>query len=152
MSDPISPVERADRLSRSRARMLPVLAILLITQPGAFLSDAGQAAAVQAVDVVKLSAWVVMAAVILLFLVTGGGWIQSREVRALLNDESTRANRTAALVAGFVVAMATAIVCYVVAVYEPTPARTAIHVIVTTGLAAALFRFAALERRAHRAG
>jgi len=149
MSDAI---DRADKLSRRRARLFPVLAILLITQQATFLNTATHGLPLRTVDMVKISAWVVLVLVLLGALVTGGAWFRGREMRELLNDEVTRANRAAALSAGFVVAAVTGVVCYVVATYEQTDARVAAHVIVSTGLAAALLRFGALERRAHRLG
>jgi len=145
-------IDRADRLSRRRARLFPVLAILLITQQASCINTVAQGLPLRAVDAVKISAWVLLVFGLLVALVTGGGWFRGREMRELLNDDVTRANRAAALSAGFVVAVLTGVVCYVVAMYEPTDARIAVHVIVSTGLAAALLRFGALERRAHRLG
>ena len=142
-------IEKADRLGRKRARALPALAILLITQQTTFFTDASEDPT-RAVDWVHLGGWVALTLVILLLLTHGGGWIQSREVRALMNDEVTRENRRKALAQGFIIAMATTIVCFAVTFFEEVPVRTALHVIATTGLAGALLRFAALERRAHR--
>src|SRR5690349_15599936 len=82
--------EKAEYLTKQRARMLPVLAILLITQQGAFLSSTDDG---RTVDHVKIAAWVVMAAVVLLALVTGGGWAFPKQVRDLANDESTQLHR-----------------------------------------------------------
>jgi hypothetical protein len=41
---------------------------------------------------------------------------------------------------------------YFVVQFEPVSARETIHLLVTVGIAAALLRFAFLERRAHRDG
>ena len=143
-----SAIEKADRLGRKRARVLPVLAILLITQQTTFFTDRAAQPA-RMVDWVHLGAWVGLTLVILLLLTHGGGWFRSREVRALMNDEVTRENRRQALAQGFVIAMATTVVCFVVSFFEEVQVRTALHVISSTGLAGALLRFAALERRAH---
>jgi hypothetical protein len=146
-----SNVEEADRLSRRRARMLPVLAIIFITQQAAYFSDRfeGAGAAVRAVDHVKIGAWVILSVVLLLALTTGGFWFKSREVRALLDDEVTRAHRAAALQLGFIVTMIAAFAIYLLIQFEPMSARDSIHLLVTIGIATALVRFGMLERRAH---
>src|SRR5690242_12338010 len=127
MSDTI---EQADKLSRRRARLFPILAIMLITQQLSFLTTAEHGLPLRSVDMLKISAWVVLVLVLLAALVTGGGWFRGREVRELMNDELTRENRRKALSIGFIVAIVTGVVCYVTATYEATDARYAIHVIV----------------------
>ncbi len=136
--------ETADRLARRRARVFPVLAILFITQQTAYFASEGGSA----VDRVKLGAWLVMSVVLLLGLATGGGWLRSSQVRALLNDETTRAHRQSGIVNGFYAAMATCIVVYLVTPWHPVSAIRAVHVIFSVGVGAALIRFGALERRA----
>lgn len=150
----MSDVETADRLGRRRARMLPVLAIIFLTQQAAYVSDRfdGAGAAVRTVDHVKIAAWLVLSAVLLLWLVTSGFWFKSRPVRALLEDDVTRANRAAAMKLGFITTMLGAFALFFVDQFEPVSARDAIHLIVTIGIATALLRFGLLERRAHRGG
>ena len=143
-----SHAEKADRLSRRRARMLPILALFFITQQASFFIEGSGGSAERAVDHVKLGAWLVLSLVLLAALWTGGFWLQKREVRDLMDDEVTRAHRAAALSIGFLVAMLTAIALYVVDMFEPMSSRMAIHLIVTFGIAAALIRFGLLERRA----
>lgn len=143
-----SHAEKADRLSRRRARMLPILALFFITQQASFFIEGSGGSAERAVDHVKLGAWLVLSLVLLAALWTGGFWLQKREVRDLMDDEVTRAHRAAALSIGFLVAMLTAIALYVVDLFEPMTSRMAIHLIVTFGIAAALIRFGLLERRA----
>ena len=138
--------EEAERLSRRRARMMPFLALILITQQGAFAVAADSPR--RSVDYMTLGAWLLLAGVILAALVTGGFWLKPRPVRDLMDDDVTKANRASALALGFVLSMATAMVLYVVNFVEEVPAGIAIHVIVTCGLAAAMFRFGLLERRA----
>ena len=138
--------EEAERLSRRRARMMPFLALILITQQGAFAVAADSPR--RSVDYMTLGAWLLLAGVILAALVTGGFWLKPRPVRDLMDDDVTKANRASALALGFVLSMATAMVLYVVNFVEEVPAGIAIHVIVTFGLAAAMFRFGLLERRA----
>lgn len=141
-----SHVDRADRLSRRRARMLPALGIFFLTQQFAFFS---RPVTDRMVDHVRLGAWVVMTAALLLALTTGGGWLRGREVRELMNDEVTRAHRAAALSFGFVAAIVAAMLLYV---FEPAlrfDVFEVIHLIVSAGMVAALVRFGMLERRAH---
>jgi hypothetical protein len=147
----LSTVEKAERLSRKRAHMLPFLAIIYLTQQATFF--AGDAPPdVRAVDHVKVGAWLVLSLVLVLAIATNGFWFQSREVRVLIDDENTRANRSAAMTVGFVAAMLASILLYLIDQFDPITARAAIHVILSFGLAAALVRFGMLERRAHGDG
>ena len=147
MPDSSSPAETADRLNRRRARILPVLAAFMLIQQATFFGASG---GVRSVDMVRNSAWIVLAAVIVATLVTGGYWLQSREVRRLIDDEVTQANRSSALAWGFTVAMIAAIGLFALESFGPGQATTreAIHIIVTAGLATALLRFGYVERRA----
>ena len=147
----ISDVEKAERLSRKRAQMLPFLAVIYISQQATFFaSDAPPG--VRSVDHVKIGAWLVLSLVLLLALVTNGYWFHRKEIRALMNDEVTQANRSRAMTAGFIFAMAGAMGLYFFNQFEPFTAREAIHIILSLGLGAALVRFGMLERRAHRVG
>jgi hypothetical protein len=145
-----SDIEMADRLSRRRARMLPFLAILFLTQQAAYFAEPD--AGMRAVDHVKVGAWLVLSLVLLLLLATGGSWIRPKRVRALMDDEVARANRAEAFRIGFLATMAGAIILYFVSQFEPMSGRLAIHILVTIGIAAALLRFGFLERRAHKDG
>lgn len=140
---------KAEHLSERRARVLPVLACLLIAQQASYFS-AGWGD--RAVDHVRIAAWLVLSIVILLMLITGGGWIYPRRVRALANDEATRAHRDRAFRAGFVASMVACIAIYFLTFFEQVGARTAVHVVMTAGLAVTLMWFAVLERRAHASG
>ena len=144
-------IESADRLSRRRARMFPLLAMLFLVQQASYLSARIEDGA-RTVDTVKISAWLVLSVVLLVALMTGGAWLRSRAVRELLNDEVTRANRLDALRAGFVATMVAGIGAYFVTMFEPVTGRDSIHLMMTVGIAAALLRFGQLERRAHRDG
>jgi len=147
----LSTIEKAERLSRRRARMLPFLAVIYLTQQATFF--AGEAPeGVRSVDHVKFGAWLVLSLVLLLAIATNGFWFQPREIRTLINDENTQANRAKAMVAGFVAAMLGAMALYLINQVEPVTAKMAIHVILSLGLGAALVRFGMLERRAHRNG
>jgi heme/copper-type cytochrome/quinol oxidase subunit 2 len=143
--------EQADRLSRRRARMLPFLAIIYLTQQVSFFTDQ-HGTMDRAVDHVKLSAWVILTLMLLVALATKGFWFRSRELRNMIDDETTRAHRREALQWGFIFSTLTAIALYFVTMMEPVGAREAIHIIVSIGMAAALVRFGALERRALKDG
>ena len=150
MTQSHSDFETAERLSRRRARALPALAVIFIAQQVTFLSGTPPLAAARTVDVVRLSAWVFLSLVLLSALWSNGFWFRSRAVRDLLDDEATRAHRSAAMSLGFLSAVLTAITLYVVSMVDPMPVRDALHLVITAGIAVALMRFAYLERRAHR--
>lgn len=146
-----SIAQRAEKMSKRRSRMLPVVAVLYLGQQFSYFS-ATHAEAMRTVDHVRVSAWIALSAVLLMMIVTGGGWIYPKAVRDLANDEGTRANRLEGIQAGFVVAMLAGIGLYFVSLFEPLAGREAVHIIMSLGLAAALIRFGMLERRAHRDG
>ena len=143
--------QEADYLSRRRARMLPILAVIYLTQQASYFSQF-HGEAVRPVDHVKIGAWVILSLVLLAALTTKGFWLRSREIRDMIDDETTRAHRGDALGWGFVFSILTAIALYFLAMFEPMDSREAIHLIVSLGIPAALVRFGMLERRAHRDG
>jgi hypothetical protein len=146
-----SDIETADRLSRRRARALPIFAVLFISQQASFFAARIEDGA-RSVDHVKIAAWLVLSIVMLLLLTSGGFWFKPKPVRKLLDDDVTRANRADALRLGFLAAMAAGIATYVLTLVETVTGREAVHVIMTAGIAAALLRFGWLERRAHGDG
>jgi hypothetical protein len=143
-----SHADTAERLSRRRARMLPALASLLIIQQAAYF--AGQSGRIDRwVDWVGLGTWALLSVVILMAIVTGGFWLRSAPVRALLDDEGTRAARADAAKLGFMLAILAAIGLHVLSAFEAVSAREALQLVISIGLITALIRFAFLERRAH---
>ena len=146
-----SVAEKAEFLSRRRARTLPVLAVVYLAQQGSYFS-ALQSPTHTSSYTFRISAWLVLSAVLLAALATKGFWLQPREVRDLIDDEHTRANRLDALRLGFIFAMLTGMSVYFLDQFEPLTAGAAAHLILTFGLGAALIRFGMLERRAHRDG
>lgn len=146
MSVQPTDAEVAERLGRRRTRVFPVLALFFIIQQTAYWSNPPSG---RAVDQVRVGAWVVMAVVMLLVAITGGFWWRSKTVRAMLNDEQTKANRAAAMSAAFIASMAAAIVLYVLQGVLQYSAGEAIHLIVSAGLITLLVRFAKLEQRGH---
>jgi hypothetical protein len=145
-----SDIETADRLTRRRARMLPFLALIFVTQQISYFVEAD--ARVRMVDHVKVGAWLLLSVVLLLALATGGFWLKPRNVRALMDDEVTRANRAEAFRIGFLITMAAGIALYFLDQFAPMSGRETIHILVTVGIATALIVFGALERRALRDG
>jgi uncharacterized membrane protein len=146
---PMSVAEKAEFLSNRRARMLPALAVIFLAQQATFfsqLSGSGQVSAEKA----KISAWLVLSALLLAGLATKGFWLERKEVRDLIDDENTRANRNEAMVWGFLFSMGTAIAVYVLTMFDTVTGREAVHIVMSLGIATAILRWGALERRAHR--
>ncbi len=144
-----SVAERAEFLSRRRARTLPALAVIYLAQQGSYFS-ALQSPTHTSSYSFRISAWLILSAVLLAALVTKGFWFQPRQVRDLIDDEHTKANRLDALRIGFIFAMLAGMAVYFVDQFEPLTAAAAAHLILTFGLGSALIRFGLLERRAHR--
>jgi hypothetical protein len=147
-----SDLAEAERLGRRRARALPAFALLFVIQQAAFYTANEPARLVRPVDFIRTGGWLALTLVLLAGLWTGGFWFRRREVRALMDDEVTRAHRADALSLGFLATILAAVVYYLVGVFEPTGARDALHGVVTVGIAVALLRFAMLERRALKDG
>lgn len=146
---PMSVAEKADYLSRRRARMLPALAVIFLSQQASFFSQMSGSGHVSA-EKAKISAWLVLSVVLLFGLATKGFWLERKEVRDLIDDENTRANRNEAMRWGFLFAMGSAIAVYILTMVELVTGREAIHIVMSFGIAAALLRWGILERRAHR--
>jgi hypothetical protein len=145
MSDQTSNADLADRLARRRARIMPVLAFFFLIQQTAYFSHPLTG---RAVDHVRLTAWMAMSLVIILVVTTGGFWFRKPEVRAMIDDEVTRANRASAMNSAFVSSMLTAILLYGLQGAVELTAAQSIHYIVSAGLVTVLLRFSILERRA----
>jgi hypothetical protein len=145
-----SDIDIADRLSRRRARLLPVLAILFCS--GQAIYALGPRSPSPTVDQLKVGAWLLWAATLLFLLATGGGIFRSREVRALMDDETTRQHRGRAYAVGFWIAVAVSMGIYLLTAFDGVKPRESIHVIVTAAIFGALMTFGILEHRAHRDG
>ena len=142
-----SDVERADRISRRRARIFPVLGIYFIAGQAVFFRHTDASTRVAQV---KISAWLVWALVLLVAFAFAGGHFRGKAVRALVEDEVSRANRAKGYEAGFWAAAVAAIALYVTNMFEPVSGRDAIHLILTALVGAAMIRFGTLERRSLR--
>jgi hypothetical protein len=142
----IADVEKAERLSRSRARIFAVQGVLFVSWQALYFG--GRAAdRVRTIQQVKISAWLVTAILLLFLLASGGMLIRGRKVRGLLNDELTRSHRARACVFGFWAAMASAILLYAIDMFEPLAARDTIHIIMSAAIGVGLMTFSFLERR-----
>jgi hypothetical protein len=144
-----TPVEIADQYSRKRAVGVAVAtAVFVAVQMGArpFFASGPDTATLATPHVM----WAINAVALLLLLATGGGLLNSRRIRSLVNDEVARGNYRTAVVAGYWVAMATAMGLYVLPIFDSFGNREAVFVIVTPSIAVALLSFAWLEYRAHR--
>jgi hypothetical protein len=147
-----SDFDQAERLSGRRARALPALAVMFIAQQATFLAQSPPLETARVVDLLRLSAWVALSLILLAALWTNGFWFRRKAVRALLDDEATRAHRADAMSLGFALATLAAIALYIASMIDAVPVRLALHLIVTAGIGAAVMRFGFLERRAHRVG
>ena len=146
---PMGVAEKAEYLSKRRARMLPALAVIFLSQQATFFSQMSGGEHVSAEEA-KISAWLVLSVVLLAGLATKGFWLERKEVSDLVDDENTRANRNEAMRWGFLFAMGTAIGVYILTMFDTVTGREATHIIMSFGIAAAILRWGMLERRAHR--
>jgi len=146
---PMGVAEKAEYLSKRRARMLPALAIIFLSQQATFFSQMTGGEHVSA-EKAKISAWLVLSVLMLFGLATKGFWLEPREVRDLIDDENTRANRNEAMRWGFLFGMGSAIAVYVLTMFEVVTGREAVHIVLSFGIAAAILRWGVLEKRAHR--
>src|SRR3982751_3658015 len=117
--------ERAESLSKRRARMLPALAVIFLSQQVTFFSQMSGGEHVSA-EKAKISAWLVLSAVMLFALAPKGFWLEPKEVRDLVDDENTRANRNEAMRLGFLFAMGTAIGIYILTMFDTVTGREAV--------------------------
>ncbi len=94
--------------------------------------------------------WAINAILLLALLATGGGLLNKREISILVNDEVSRENYRTSVVAGFWVAMTTAMGLYFYPPFQTFSASGAIYVIVTVSIVVSLLSCSFLELRAHR--
>lgn len=144
-----STSQRAELLSKRRARVLLMLGVLYISYQALFVvttkaSEPGDALAL------KIGTWLVLSLLLLTGIATKGFWLQSKDVRDLIDDENTRANRLDAMRFGFVFAMLTCMLIYLIGMFQPIVGRDAVHIVMSDGIGAALLRWGWLERLAHR--
>ncbi|MGN6278586.1 MAG: hypothetical protein ACTHM8_07670 [Sphingomonas sp.] len=143
----IDTARDADRLVWKRARAAQVLAFVFIaTQLGSF----NDTARLNRPQTLHLAAWMCWAAVLLFFLAFAGGLFRGERMRSLLNDETTRDHRLRAMACGFWSAILIALAVYALSFFEEVSVREGTRLVITFGIALALIRFGALEKRALR--
>lgn len=140
---PTDSAEAADRLSRNRVHLLQWMMVLFAVEglPQVNMPD-------RMVEYVRHFAWLVIAVVLFMALRTGGFWLRDPALRALADDEVTRANRAEAMEWGFTATMAVAIIGCGVASLTAMPSIFAFKLVILSGLFVATFRFIKLERAA----
>jgi hypothetical protein len=144
-----SPVEIADENSRKRAIIVIAGTIVFVVGQifgGPWVPRGPGAAS----ELTRTVMWSVNVIVLLLCLATGGGILNNREIRALVNDEVSRSNYRTSAIAGFWVAMTSALLLYLVPSFAGIAGKEAIYIVVTLSVAVASLSFAFLELRAHR--
>lgn len=139
-------VEKADAMSRKRpilllAATLIFLFVQFFTRP--LSAESPKRAALM---------WAINALLLMAMLVTRlqGGLLNRKEVRDLINDEVAREHHRSAIVAGFWVAMLSAMCLFFLDVGRTFTARDGAYVIVTASVGFAILTFCFLELRAHR--
>lgn len=142
-------VDKAERLAKRRARMFAVLAVFFLGLQTVYISNGALHDSTPLAHV-KIGAWALNAVVLLIALATGGGFLQGRDVRRLMNDETTVAHRRIAIAWGFWTMMATGFGLYFLSQFEEVTVREALHMVITFGTAVPLLVFSYLERRAYR--
>src|SRR5436190_8008873 len=81
---PMSVAGKAEYLSKRRARMLPALAVIFLSQQASFFSQMSGGEHVSA-EKAKVSAWLVLSVLMLFGLATKGFWLEPKEVRDLVD-------------------------------------------------------------------
>ena len=135
-------IEKAERMSRARAGLMAVAAIVLLIN---LVLQYGNPAYVSADP--RGASWILLIALWVFILWNGGGLRLRGNMRALLNDELSLQNRSRALAAGFYVAVLGALALYAAEWWEPVGAGDALKIVSAGALAAALLRYAWLEWR-----
>ena len=148
-----SLAEVADQRSRRRNRGIWVSALFFLMWQGAFYQwSLGEAPPTRLVDQIKLGGWFAWTVVLLVLLATGGAFLAKRDVRRLMNDEVSSANRASGQRWGFWAAVLTVFAIYFGSFFVEIGLHDALHLVLTFALGAGLLRWAVLERRSDRLG
>jgi hypothetical protein len=146
--DKENPFDQAARLeSRTRRLLVSSGAMFVVWQASYFLIFSPPDGALRRVDLVASAGFIAWSAALLTLLATGGGAFRSREVRQILDDELTRANRRLAYQHGFWALMLVSLVAYVAASFTPVSARVLGHVGLSAGVIVSVATVARLNRR-----
>ena len=142
-------VEIADRNSRARAYVMAAAGIVFLLNHVIFRAYIGMGPET-AEHLTRRVMWVVNVVVLLLALSTGGGLLNNRQIRALVNDEVSQSNYRTSVILGFWVAMVAALAVYVFPALQRFTGPDALYTVVTYSVSVAVLKFAYLEFRAHR--
>ena len=145
--------ELIERLQRRRLQLTMFQgAVFLMWQTSFFRITPKELDFVHSPDRVTVASYVIFAVLLLLFIARSGGMTWSREIREILNDETTRDHRRRAVEAGYWAAMVVAVGLFVAALFRPLQVFVALHVVLSAGVGFALLWFIVLERRAQSYG
>ena len=135
-----------ERRMKRRRRGLSVAAIVMMTTLlGAQVSlDRIAAHQGRAVDMVRAGAFVALALVLMIVVLTGGRWSASDPAT---NDELVRLNRARALRVGYIVLMLAVIATYAAMLVVPVDFAAIVPALVLLGAVAPAVSFSYLERR-----
>jgi len=138
-----SDIDKAERIARARALIMAIAALVLLIQ--AVLGVGDEASSMT--PVLRNATWGVMILFWLIILATGGGLRLGRNLRSLINDEVSFANRSLALQTGFWAAMLVGLIVYFASLYTTISVREGLRIVTDLSIAAALIRYAWLETR-----
>ena len=142
--------EIAERAQRRRNRILWIPILFFIWQGAFFSGYATPHTPLRAVELVSLGSHLFLGVVLLVLLATGGGWRYSKAVRAMLDDESTRAHRAQAYGWGFWALALCILALYVTSPFVHRELGEIAHILLSVAVAVPALRFVMLERRADR--
>jgi len=138
----MTDIEKAERMSRGRAALMTLAAVVLVLNIVIQYGHAEYAAAGP-----RGGSWIVLIGLWTFILWNGGGVQPRGRIRALLNDELSLQNRSRALALGFYAAILLALACYVANWRQPIAAGDALKIVSAGAISAALLRYAWLEWR-----
>jgi hypothetical protein len=138
-----SDIDKAERISKARSRIMAFAAVVLLIQ--AVLGVGDEASSMT--PVLRHATWGIMVLFWLIILATGGWLRLGRNLRSLINDEVSLANRGLALQTGFWAAMLLALTVYFASLFWTISVREALRVVTDLSISAALIRYAWLETR-----
>lgn len=150
MTSNASPGQIAERAQRRRNRMLLVPILFFVWQGAYFGAYATPHAPLRNVELVSLGAHLFLGLVLLLLLATGGAWRYGKAVRAVLDDEATRAHRAEAYAWGFWALTLCIVALYATAPFVHLELGEIAHILLSVAVAVPALRFLMLERCADR--
>ncbi len=139
----------AEKLTLRRARVSIISGVFFLMSMAGSL---GVDVPANGPETIRLAAWVVWAAALLLVLAAGGGLFRGKAIRALMNDDSTLVNRQRAMVAGFWATVLSAFALYAISLFEPVSGRDAIRLLLSAAVGASIIKFGLLEKRSLQNG